>query len=36
MDMIEREADGTDSLEGFMLIHSINGGTGSGFGSYLL
>ena len=36
MDIIEREADGSDSLEGFMLIHSINGGTGSGFGSYLL
>ena len=36
MDMIEREADGSDSLEGFLLIHSINGGTGSGFGSYLL
>ena len=36
MDMIEREADGSDSLEGFMLIHSINGGTGSGFGSNLL
>ena len=36
MDMIEREADGSDSLEGFMLIHAINGGTGSGFGSYLL
>ena len=36
MDMIEREADGSDSLEGFMLIHSINGGTGSGFGSKLL
>ena len=36
LDMIEREADGSDSLEGFMLIHSINGGTGSGFGSYLL
>ena len=36
MDMIEREADGSDSLEGFMMIHSINGGTGSGFGSYLL
>ena len=36
MDMIEREADGSDSLEGFMIIHSINGGTGSGFGSYLM
>lgn len=36
MDMIEREADGSDSLEGFVLLHSIAGGTGSGMGSYLL
>ena len=36
MDMIDREADGSDSLEGFVLIHSIAGGTGSGLGSYLL
>lgn len=28
MDMIEREAEGSDSLEGFQLIHSIAGGTG--------
>lgn len=34
--MIEREAEGSDSLEGFQLIHSIAGGTGSGLGSYLL
>jgi len=34
--MIDREADGSDSLEGFQLCHSIAGGTGSGFGSYLL
>ena len=34
--MIDREADGSDSLEGFTLTHSIAGGTGSGFGSYLL
>lgn len=34
--MIDREADGSDSLEGFMLLHSIAGGTGSGLGSYLL
>ena len=34
--MIDREADGSDSLEGFQLSHSIAGGTGSGFGSYLL
>jgi len=35
-DMVDREADGSDSLEGFVLIHSIAGGTGSGSGSYLL
>lgn len=36
MEMLEREADGSDSLEGFVLCHSIAGGTGSGMGSYLL
>jgi tubulin gamma len=36
LDMIDREADGSDSLEGFMLLHSIAGGTGSGLGSYVL
>jgi len=36
MEMIDREADGSDSLEGFVLTHSIAGGTGSGMGSYLL
>jgi tubulin gamma len=35
-DMVDREADGSDSLEGFVLCHSIAGGTGSGMGSYLL
>ena len=35
-DIIDREADGSDSLEGFMLTHSVAGGTGSGMGSYLL
>ncbi|THU72836.1 hypothetical protein C4D60_Mb04t16410 [Musa balbisiana] len=30
MDMVDREADGSDSLEGFVLCHSIAGGTGSG------
>ena len=34
--MIDREADGSESLEGFMLLHSIAGGTGSGLGSCLL
>ncbi|RZR99894.1 hypothetical protein BHM03_00029519 [Ensete ventricosum] len=32
MDMVDREADGSDSLEGFVLCHSIAGGTGSGVG----
>jgi tubulin gamma len=36
MDMIDREADMSESLEGFVLAHSIAGGTGSGMGSYLL
>lgn len=36
IDMIDREADGSDSLEGFQLLHSIAGGTGSGLGSFLL
>ena len=31
MDMVDREADGSDSLEGFVLCHSIAGGTGSGW-----
>eukprot|EP01100_Stratorugosa_tubuloviscum_P001254 TRINITY_DN1278_c1_g2_i1.p1 TRINITY_DN1278_c1_g2~~TRINITY_DN1278_c1_g2_i1.p1 ORF type:complete len:491 (-),score=221.22 TRINITY_DN1278_c1_g2_i1:1431-2903(-) len=35
-EMIDREADGSDSLEGFTLCHSISGGTGSGMGSYIL
>jgi tubulin gamma len=35
-DMIDREADGSDSLEGFLMTHSIAGGTGSGLGSYIL
>ena len=36
IDMIDREADGSDSLEGFVMTHSTAGGTGSGFGSFLL
>ena len=36
MDMIDREAEYSDSLQGFSLTHSIAGGTGSGMGSFLL
>lgn len=35
-DILDREADNSDSLEGFVICHSISGGTGSGVGSYLL
>jgi len=35
-DIIDREADNSDSLEGFVVCHSIAGGTGSGMGSYIL
>jgi len=35
-DIIDREADNGDSLEGFVLCHSIAGGTGSGMGSNIL
>ena len=36
MDIIDREAEQADSLEGFTLTHSISGGTGSGLGSFIL
>lgn len=35
-DIINREAEGSDGLEGFVLCHSIAGGTGSGMGSFVL
>ena len=35
-DIVDREAEGSDSLEGFILSHSIAGGTGSGMGSFVL
>ena len=36
LEMIDREAEASDSLEGFLMCHSTAGGTGSGLGSYLL
>lgn len=36
MSFTEREARNSDSLQGFLLSHSIAGGTGSGMGSHLL
>lgn len=35
-EIIDREVEASDSLEGFMLFHSVAGGTGSGLGSLLL
>ena len=35
-DILDREADNCDNLEGFLLCHSLAGGTGSGLGSYML
>jgi len=36
LEMIDREAEGCDNLEGFIMTHAIAGGTGSGLGSLLL
>uniref|UniRef100_A0A915DUU9 Tubulin/FtsZ GTPase domain-containing protein n=1 Tax=Ditylenchus dipsaci TaxID=166011 RepID=A0A915DUU9_9BILA len=35
-EILGREAENADSLEGFTLCHSISGGTGSGLGSKIL
>lgn len=36
LDIIDREVENCDSPEGFVMIHSIAGGTGSGVGSFIL
>ena len=36
LDVIRRESEGCDSLQGFQLCHSLGGGTGSGLGTLLL
>lgn len=36
LDIIQREAEACELLEAFNLIHSVAGGTGSGFGSLML
>ena len=35
MDVIRKEAENCDCLQGFQLTHSLGGGTGSGMGSLL-
>merc|ERR1712123_390332 len=36
MDVVRKEAETTDCLQGFQLTHSLGGGTGSGMGTLLL
>lgn len=36
MEVIRREAENTDNLQGFQLTHSLGGGTGSGLGTLLI
>lgn len=36
LEIIQKEAESSDLLDGFILFHSVGGGTGSGLGSYLL
>ncbi|KAJ7069895.1 tubulin beta chain [Mycena amicta] len=36
LDVVRREAEGADSLQGFQVTHSLGGGTGAGLGTLLL
>jgi len=36
MDVVRREAENCDCLQGFQLAHSLGGGTGSGMGTLLI
>ncbi|VDM59452.1 unnamed protein product [Angiostrongylus costaricensis] len=36
LDMIERESENSDQMDGFLFTHSVSGGTGSGMGSLIL
>ncbi|XP_050355303.1 tubulin beta chain-like [Nymphalis io] len=36
LDVVRKEAEGCDCLQGFQVVHSIGGGTGSGLGALLL
>ncbi|CAD6582705.1 MAG: Tubulin beta chain (Beta tubulin) [Tremellales sp. Tagirdzhanova-0007] len=36
MDVLRRQAENTDSFQGFQVLHSLGGGTGSGLGALLL
>lgn len=36
LDKIQRTVEACDSLQSFLLLHSLGGGTGSGVGTYIL
>ncbi|KJE92574.1 tubulin beta-4 chain [Capsaspora owczarzaki ATCC 30864] len=36
LDVVRKEAEGCDSLQGFQITHSLGGGTGSGLGTLLI
>ncbi len=36
LEAVRRQAEDADSLQSFLLLHSLGGGTGSGLGSYML
>lgn len=36
LETVQREAESSDLLDGFVLFHSVGGGTGSGLGSFML
>ena len=36
LDVVRKESEGCDLLQGFQLTHSLGGGTGSGMGTLLI
>lgn len=36
LDVVRREAEGCDCLQGFQMTHSLGGGTGSGMGTLII
>ena len=36
LDVVRKEAESCDCLQGFQLTHSLGGGTGSGVGTFLI
>ena len=36
LDVVRKEAEGCDCLQGFQVVHSLGGGTGSGMGTLLI